>query len=294
MKNLLLIGTLVLFSLPAFAVNKPKPKTNKVSTNAGTLFFHWGYNRSWYTQSNMHFQGAGYDFTMDNAKAHDNPQKFGKTYFNPKTITVPQFNIRLGYNFANNWAVSIGYDHMKYLFADNNQVILNGTIEPGLDEVSNLSGTYTDYEMVTEREKFHYENSDGLNYLRAEVTRLQNIYHTKDRKFALTALAGVSVGGILSYNDFRFAGVNTMRTISLSGYGISGHLGLRFEFFKHVYLQANYGGGFMHQVNVKNRPNDIDPTARTAQKFGYMEFSGVLGAMFYIRTKNGCNTCPSW
>lgn len=295
MKKLFLVGALVALSLPALAIsNGPKPTKSKVSTNAGTLFFHWGYNRSWYTQSQMHFEGKGYDFTMSDVTAHDHPAKFGKVYFNPKTITVPQFNVRLGYNISDNWAISVGYDHMKYIFADHNQVVLNGFIEPGLDEVSNLSGNYSDYAMVTEREKFHYENSDGLNYIRAELTRLQNIYHTKDRNFAITGLAGISAGGILSFNDFRFAGVNSMRTISLSGYGISGHLGLRFEFFKHVYIQANYGGGFLHQVKVRNRPDNIDPTAVTSQKFGYMELNGVIGAMFYIRSKNGCNTCPSW
>ena len=294
MKRLLLVVALVASSLPVLAVNGPKPSKNKVSTKAGTLFFHWGYNRSWYTQSALTFQGQGYDFTMSEAKAHDHPAKFGKTYFNPKTITVPQFNVRVGYNISDNWAISIGYDHMKYIFADNNAVVLNGFIEPGLDDVSNLSGNYTDFEMATEREKFHYENSDGLNFIRAEVTRMQDIYFTKDRNFGIAGLASVSAGGVLSFNDFRFAGVNTMRTISLSGYGIAAHVGLRFEFFKHVYLQANYGGGFIHQVNVKNRPTNIDATARTSQKFGYMDVSGVLGAMFYIRGKNGCNTCPSW
>lgn len=293
MKHIILCITLVFITMPAFiATAGPKPKKNKVSTIAGTLFFHWGYNRSWYTKSDIHFQGSGYDFTMANATAHDNPEKFGKVYFNPAKLTIPQFNIRLGYNITDNWAISFGYDHMKYLFDDNNHVSLTGFVTPGLDLVSGLSGSYENYEMVTEREKFHYENSDGLNYIRAEVTRLQNIYHTKDRNFAMTALGGVSVGGILSFNDLRFAGEDTKRTISLSGYGISGHLGLRFEFFKHVYLQGNYGGGFMHQVHVKNRPNDA--SAYTKQKFGYMDFSVVLGGMFYIRAKNSCNSCPNW
>ena len=83
--------------LPAQAQNnRNKPKN---SDQKGTLYFYWGYNRSAYTKTNLHFTGPGYDFTFEGAKARDRQEKQFVTYVNPVTLTIPQFNMRLGYNF---------------------------------------------------------------------------------------------------------------------------------------------------------------------------------------------------
>ena len=258
----------------------------------GTLYGYWGYNRSGYSKSNMHFIGPGYDFTLKGAVAYDNPEEFDpRVYFHPEKLTIPQFNVRLGYYFKDNWAISFGYDHMKYLFADRNQVILNGFISPGIDSV--WAGSYSGEEIITNREEFHYENSDGLNYLRFELTHTNPIFKTRGKDwFALSTNTGLSLGALLSFNDFTFAGESNFRTISISGYGLSSHLGLRLEFFKHFFIQPNFGLGFHHQLKVRNRPDDS--SAYTRHAYGYYEIDFLLGFLIYTRKKNKCDSCPSW
>ncbi len=265
---------------------------SKVSFAKGTLYGYWGYNRSSYSKSNMHFIGSGYDFTLKGVVAHDNPEKFDPmVYFHPEKLTIPQFNVRLGYYFKDNWALSFGYDHMKYLIADRNHVFLNGFISPGIDSV--WSGSYTGEEMITNRDEFHYENSDGLNYLRFELTYTNQIFKPRNKDwFALSTNTGFSIGALLSYNDFTFAGESHSRTISLSGYGLSSHLGLRFEFFKYFFIQPNFGFGFHHQLKVRNRPNDS--SAYTRHAYGYYELDFLIGFLIYTRGKNKCDSCPSW
>ena len=103
---------------PVLAQHKRMKK--KVSYAEGTLFGYWGYNRSGYSKSNIRFVGPGYDFTLKGSVARDNPSPFdGSVYFNPNKITIPQFNARVGYYFKDHWAISFGYDHMKYIFADH-------------------------------------------------------------------------------------------------------------------------------------------------------------------------------
>jgi hypothetical protein len=268
-------------------------KKKKVSYAQGTLFGYWGYNRSGYTKSNLTFTGPGYDFTLAGAVAHDNPEKFSGVYFNPSKITIPQFNARIGYYFRDHWAISFGYDHMKYIFADNNNVLLSGTIEPGVDNTTNWSGIYTSEEITTDRNTFHYENSDGLNYLRLELTRTDQLFTVGQRNwFAMSTNLGVATGGILSFNDFTFAGQKDVRTISMSGYGLSAHLGLRFEFFRHFFIQPNLGAGLHHQVKVKTRPSD--PSSFAKQAYGYFEVDTVIGFLIYLRPKNACDSCPIW
>ena len=77
---------------------KKKPKNSQAQ---GTLYGYWGYNVSAYTKSDLRFVGQGYDFTLKNSVAKDNPSPFGAAYFDPKRITVPQFNARIGYYFKN-------------------------------------------------------------------------------------------------------------------------------------------------------------------------------------------------
>ena len=264
----------------------------KVTHDKGTIFGYWGYNRDVYTNSNMNFVGPGYNFTLAGVEAKDNPEEFSfDAYFNINKITIPQFNVRIGYYFKKNWALSIGYDHMKYIFRDKNEVLLSGNIETGID--STWSGIYNSEPVITDRENFHYENSDGLNYIRFELTRTDRWLKTGNKDwFVISSNLGVSAGGLLSFNDFIFAGKKNVRTISMSGYGLSLHAGARFEFFRHVFLEAKGGLGFHHQLKVRNRPTD--PSAYTKHAYGYGSAEVVLGFFLYLRSKNGCDSCPNW
>jgi hypothetical protein len=282
---------LFLFLSLSFIADAQKGK-RKVSFAKGTIYGYWGYNRSGYTKSSMHFVGPGYDFTMKGAAAHDNPEKFdAAVYFHPKKVTIPQFNARIGYYFKDNWSISFGYDHMKYIFADKNEVLLSGLVDPEIDMV--WSGLYSGESITTNRNQFHYENSDGLNYLRFELTRTDQWWKNGRKDwFAFSTNFGVSAGGILSFNDFTFAGEKDIRTISFSGYGLSGHFGLRLEFFRQFFIQPNLGAGVHHQVKVKNRPNDS--SAYTRHAYGYYEANIVFGFLVYLRERNACDSCPNW
>jgi len=285
-KSLLMIVLLVVIPMISFAQTK-----KKISSAKGTIFLHWGYNRCGFTKSDLHLIGTGYDFVLAGAEAHDRPEEFSSVYFDPSKITIPQFNARIGYYFKDHWALSFGYDHMKYIFNDRNEVTLSGNIDPGIDSV--WSGTYSGVPVITNGNEFHYENSDGLNYIRFELTRTdQWLKYGKKDWFGLSTNVGVAVGGLLSFNDFTFAQQKDVRTISLSGYGVSLHTSLRFEFFRHFYIQTGMSGGFHHQLKVRNRKDD--PTAYSRQKYGYAAWETVGGFFFYLKQGKKCNTCPDW
>jgi hypothetical protein len=289
MTKYLIIYLLVIGS---FANAQQVSKNNKRSTAKGTMFFYWGYNRSAYSKSNLRFIGPGYDLTLKGIQAHDRPSQDFKTYVSLTDFTVPQFNFRIGYNFKKNWALSLGYDHMKYVLKAGPTYYLSGTISPGIDPVTNWSGTYNNEPVVTNTNTFHYENTNGLNYIHADLSNVFKIYQSEKAHVALTTIWGFGTGPILSFNDFTFAGQKNVATVSLSGFGISGHMGLRAEFFKHVFLQTNLAAGFIDQVRVKTRPNDYDSHAR--QVFLYSEGSLVLGALFYLNQADKCGGCPNW
>ena len=243
-------------------------------TDKGGFYLYWGYNRSAYTKSDLNLRGQGYDFTMKDMIATDNPEKFSSAYFDIEKITIPQFNLRMGYFFKDKWALTVGYDHMKYLMAHPQDVIIDGYVEPGVSDL--WSGQYDNQLSPTSYDDIHYENSDGLNYIRFELARYFDLLSLGQNDwFRIRAQAAVSTGIILSFNDLNFANEFTRKTISVSGYGVSLHPGLRFEFFNHIFLQTNAAAGFLHQVRVRNRPDDKSAIAK--QKFGYVASEIVLG-----------------
>ena len=62
--------------------------------------------------------------------------------------------------------------------------------------------------------------------------------------------------------------------------------------FKHVFIAGNISGGLIHQYRVKTRPNDYDSHAKQTFLFGERDI--VVGALFYLKSKDKCNSCPNW
>lgn len=289
-RKLFLFLLLAVISNPADA--QIRKHQRKRSTNAGTLFLYWGYNRTAYTGSTIHFIGSDYDFTLKGVKATDRQPKFsGDLYLNPMNVTIPQYNFRVGYYFTEKWALSFGVDHFNYVMAPNNEVSLDGHFDMGVDSL--WEGNYQQEPTTIDRNHFHYEHSGGLNYLRLELMRSFDLWEAGDRRqFAITGNVGLNLGPMLTTTNFLFAGEQTNRSTKLSGYGIGANASARFEFFKHVFIQAEGGLAFAHLPGVLTRPNDRNQRAK--QAFGLATYNVSLGLMFYIKTKNGCDSCPHW
>lgn len=286
MKTLIVLSFLIF--LPFLGASQ---KTSKDSQATRAMFVYWGYNRSFYTESKISFFGPGYDFSLAGVQATDRPSPDFITYVDPSTLTVPQFNARIGFNFKKKWALSFGYDHMKYVIVHGPTYLLSGRINPLIDPISNWSGDYNAEPVTTDESILHYENTNGMNYIRAEISHIDKLVRASNA-FAIYSVSGLGAGLVLNYNDFTFAGEKSMTTLSMSGVGASAHLGIRFEFFRHFFLQANNSVGFLYQHRVKTRGND--PYAYARQSLGYFQSDLVLGGIFYLRPKDNCNTCPNW
>src|SRR5215475_2304562 len=70
------------------------------------VYFSWGYNKEWYTHSNVHISqpSLGNDYTFKGIKGHDHPG-WDEGLFS-KALSIPQYNYRLGFvlNEEKGWA----------------------------------------------------------------------------------------------------------------------------------------------------------------------------------------------
>lgn len=289
-RKLLVLFLLAVIANPADA--QIRKHSRKRSTNAGSLFFYWGYNRTAYTPSGIHFLGSDYDFTLKGVKATDRQPKFGANlYLNPVNVTIPQYNFRIGYYFTQKWAFSVGVDHFNYVMSHANEVTVDGHIAMSADSL--WAGNYSQESTLIDPAELHYEHSGGLNYIRIELMRSFDLLEVGDkRQFAITGNVGLNVGPMLTTTNFLFANEQTTRSTALSGYGIGANASARLEFFKHVFIQAEGGLAFAHLPGVKTRANDRNQRAK--QAFGLASGNVSLGLIFYIRAKNACDSCPHW
>jgi len=286
MRNWLIIGIILCFQ-PAFSQSYSFKK--KQSAQKGAMYFYWGYNRSIYTKSNIQFTGENYDFTVIKAKAHDNPSTELQTYVNLKMISIPQFNIRLGYYFKHKWDVSFGYDHMKYVMADYQDATLDGYIDPSANNY--LSGQFDQQIYTLTPNMIHYENSNGLNYISVQINHTKSLYRTHSRKIRLQRRLGVGLGGVVTQTDFRWSGIEYHTKLKPSGAGASVHTGLRLDFFNRLFLQSNWSSGIIYLPKVQTI---ADTKNYASQKFIYADWQLLGGISLYLRTKNDCGSCPDW
>ncbi len=288
--NILLI---LLILIPLNGIGQKGQKYSykkKFGTQKNAMYISWGYNRALYTLSDITFHGPDYDFTLRDAAAHDRPVRNYKTYFNPATISIPQFNFRVGWYYKFRWDISIGYDHMKYAMDQYQNLIINGVIE---DTGNPMEGVYSDADGVQaiNPANLHYENTNGLNYVSFQLNNTAPIFKTKDLKFAVLRRLGGGFGPIINQTDFTWDGNSYESGFHIGGYGVSTNFGLRFDFFNRFFFQSNWTAGMIH-LPKNNTIQNQNHYAK--QQFFFAEWDLSMGLLLYIRTVNGCDTCPDW
>lgn len=276
--------SILLFS-SGFTYSQRKTKLN--TNGKGTLFGHVGYNRSAYSSSDVSFSSTNYDFTMGGMSFSDNDEEVGLgNYFNSSS---PQFNFHLGFFVANKWAITLGLDRLNYFSRSNQGVTLDGAFSPNAH--SDFSGSYQNEDIILNRDQLYLQQNGGVNYVRVGLLRVDQLYKSRKAEFAVNTIVGVGVGALFSGLDYTFDNYTVQNVTSLSGFGFSGHLGLRFDFFQHVFLQTSLSGGLFNQGNI-DLTTDANSTA--SHKIGYISPEISLGFNVFANPTNGCGTCPQW
>lgn len=97
MRSLLQFLSIILF-LGMSQGNAQEPGTTvKAKKEKGSFYFAWGYNKDWFSKSDIHFESKGkdnYSFTILNVKAKDKPKL---DHIFDTNVSIPQYIYRFGY-----------------------------------------------------------------------------------------------------------------------------------------------------------------------------------------------------
>ncbi|MEO9954262.1 hypothetical protein [Nonlabens sp.] len=250
-------------------------KTNNSRVKKGDFYVYWGWNLSGYSDSDITFKGDGYDFTLDNVQAYDRQSDFdpGK-YLNPESITIPQYNFRIGYYVRENYSISLGIDHMKYVVAENQTVNINGFIN---DTNSLYNGVYNNEAIVLEPTFLTFEHTDGLNYVNVGLRRHDDLFQY--RNFELNTLFGLETGVLVPKTNTRLLDKQRYDQFHVSGYGVNAVGGIQLTFLKYFFVQSELKGGYINLPDVRTTMDEADSAS---QSFWFYQVNMVFGARFKV------------
>ncbi len=222
-----------------------------------SFYFYWGYNRAFYSNTNLHFSGPKYDFTVYRLKATDRPSPFGTVYINPVTFTVPQYNIRLGFFLTNRLHLSLGMDHMKYVVTEGQATTLSGVVTR--EASSRYSGSYLNKPVVLDRELLQFEHTNGFNFSSLDLEYLQPVKTFWKKRLAFSWNIGLGGVWVVTKTDVRVFGDGLDNDFHVAGYALAAKTGPRLDVLGRAFLAAEVKGGYatLPSVLVKNAAPEL-------------------------------------
>jgi hypothetical protein len=271
--------TIALLFLSFFIGSAQNNTAMQKTERKGNLYVYWGWNRGWYSNSDINFTGTDYDFTLHDVVAKDRQSPINAdTYLNPANMTIPQYNFRIGYFINDNYDLSFGIDHMKYVVESPQDVTISGNIS---NTGTEYDGTYNNDDITIEDGLLALEHTDGLNYVNIELHRFDEIYAIKHISINLTE--GLGVGVMIPKTNATLLNFENHDEFHLAGFGINGMVALNFTFFKYFFIQPELKAGYINMSDILTTSSDAD---RAKQSIFFTQFTTVIGAQININKKS--------
>lgn len=244
----------------------------KPMSKKGQMFVFWGWNRAGFTNSDIRFKGAGYNFTLENVVAHDRPSPLSLDYVNPGSLSIPQFNFRLGYFIKDNLALVIAQDHMKYVMDQDQVADFKGSISDPVyaGMVQNGQVNLADEQFLT------FEHTDGLNYINIGLEK----YHSLSSKKNVDIIwsYGGGVGMMMPKSNVKLFGNERSDRFHVAGFGADARTNINFIFWKHWMARVEGKVGYINMPDIKTTLNNKPDKA--IQDFMFAQVNFGIGYTF--------------
>lgn len=208
----------------------------------GTFYMTWGYNKDWFSKSDLHFSGSelgGYNFTLQDVEAKDRP---GFDQIFNTTLAVPQYVYRFGYFFNNksNTGVEINFDHTKYVMIKNQTLHLRG----------NIGETFYDKDTLVDENFLLFEHTNGANFLMINFLKRYYLLKSANKKHWVSFVLKPGAGVVIPKTDVTLFGKRLDNKFHVAGYIAGFDATLRYDFLKHFFIEASGKGTFANYTNV--------------------------------------------
>jgi hypothetical protein len=206
----------------------PAPAHRMQAETSGREFFvSWGYNGDVYSKSDIHFSqpSLGNDFTLVGVQARDSK---AWTDLFAHSLTVPQYNFRIGFFFNERWGIELAHDHIKWIVRQDQQVRMTGT----------LNGAPVDTQVTLTPDVLRYQLNNGANPLFVNLIRRVRLAREPGRPghVALLAKAGGGFANPHTENTV-FGQPNEKGFQFFRGWNVDAVAAVRVDLFKGLYFE---------------------------------------------------------
>jgi hypothetical protein len=236
---------MLLSSLSVFSQDEPCNCPGGAVKGRGTFYAAWGYNRDWFSKSDLHFHDSGtdnYDFTLYDVKAKDR-SGFSQILRTAITgdISIPQYVYRFGYYFNNKHdiGVEINFDHSKYVMINNQTVQITGQIH----------GVQMDKDTVLYDNFLRFEHTNGANFMMGNFIKRKNFLHSGNNRHWLSAIVKTGFGIVIPKTDVTIFGNRLDNKFHVAGWITGVETGLRYD-FRHFFMEFTGKGTFADYSDV--------------------------------------------
>jgi hypothetical protein len=250
---------ILVLTAPLFAGAQEKKKERK-----DEFYFSWGYNKEWYTHSDVKVNqpGLNNNYKLNSVRSHDHIGWDEGLFSIP--ISIPQYNYRLGFFFnkKKGLAFEINFDHTKHIIQDGQPVRISGTLNGRqVDSTINFS----------EGNGFYYYLNNGANFLLFNIVKRWNWQESKTGNFKIDALGKAGIGPVIPHVQNSLFGKENDPGFQLGGWNIGVEGAVRATFYNTIYLE------FANKIDYARYSNLKVYQGTAKQAFGTYELILSLG-----------------
>ena len=264
------------------------------------IYFAWGWNRGYHSNTDVKFTTPDGTFTIHDTHSTDRPSPFDpKIYFNPSTMSIPQYNMELGVMFNEKWGMELKQDHMKLVFDNSRPYEITGDYSHQVVITNEHPTNEWDQQIpvdfsVAKAKKdatwLQFEHSDGYNYASLGAVYNQNLYQTKKENFKIDGRFGAGAGlmipktKVMFHQDRQWNWEGLDNKFHIAGGGVHAEAKLRFTFWNSIFLQAATRGTY---IKVKDALVDgSESRMEHVQPIASIQFMGQIGYVHTFKAKN--------
>jgi hypothetical protein len=214
----------------------PVPENGFVSFfRDGEWYFSFGSNKEFWSNTDIHVSqpSLGNNFTIYDVSGHDAPLGAGE---------APQFNVRIGRFFNENFGVELSLDHSKYYTNIAQNAVVAGTLN-GLPVNANYQLTNTFFNEVLH---------NGANHFMIDGVYRYPLYGRTNETYSVAALGKAGAGLMLPHTSDTIEGNSVdvgQKTLNnligfhsgwwqVNGWTAGAEVGLRVVLYKPFYLEV--------------------------------------------------------
>ena len=259
----------------------------------GSIYFVWGYNRAYHGNSDMTFTTPEGTFTVHNAQALDRPTPFDPAiYFHPAKLSIPQYVVKLGYMFNDNWGIELATDHMKWVFVNDIPYEVSGSFSPNLYVNENgqiIEQTFEDIQETGNMTWLSAEHSDGYNYVNISAVYNFNAYKTKNEIFKIDIRPNAGFGlmvpktKIEMHRDSMYSWQGLDNKFHVAGFGAHVEAKVRLTVFRNFFVEAAARGTF---IKINNSLVDGTESRMSQTMVPSFQWYGAAGFNIPLSRRN--------